>query len=59
MDFAKSATHSIPPYSLLEALVMISHAQFGELRLAQFRTDEEIEDWEYMDRNWVGEAIGF
>ena len=41
---------------------MIAHAQFGELRLAQFRRDTEIvqlADWEFMDALWVGEAIGF
>jgi hypothetical protein len=41
---------------------MISHARFGKLRLAQFRTDAdiaELDDWEFMDRLWVGEAVGF
>src|SRR3954451_650161 len=41
---------------------MISHARFGKLRLAQFRPSDEIvdlENWEYVDRRWVGEAIGF
>jgi hypothetical protein len=41
---------------------MISYKEFGKLRLAQFRPDDEIEDldeWEFMDDIWVGEAIGF
>ncbi len=41
---------------------MISHARFGKLRLAQFRRDTEIaelENWEFMDHIWVGEAVGF
>jgi hypothetical protein len=41
---------------------MISHARFGKLRLAEFRPDAEIaelDNWEFMDRIWVGEAIGF
>jgi hypothetical protein len=41
---------------------MISHARFGKLRLADFRPDAEIvqlENWEFMDRIWVGEAVGF
>ncbi len=41
---------------------MISHARFGKLRLAQFRPDAEIAElagWEFLDRLWVGEAIGF
>jgi hypothetical protein len=41
---------------------MISHEQFGRLRLAQFLPDTELtglEDWEYDDRMWVGEALGF
>ncbi len=41
---------------------MISSSQFGKLRLAQFRPNDEIvelTDWEYMDAVWVGEAIGF
>ena len=41
---------------------MISHACFGNLRLAQFRIDAEIanlDNWVFMDCLWVGEAIGF
>jgi hypothetical protein len=41
---------------------MISHACFGALTLAQFLPDAEIaelENWEFMDRLWLGEAIGF
>jgi hypothetical protein len=41
---------------------MISHARFGKLRLAQFRPDAdivELDDWEFMDHLWVGEAVGF
>ena len=41
---------------------MISHARFGKLRIAQFRPDAEIaelDNWEFMDHIWVGEAVGF
>ncbi|WZO98035.1 hypothetical protein EP7_005088 [Isosphaeraceae bacterium EP7] len=41
---------------------MISYPEFGALRLSQFRPDAEIselEGWEYEDREWVGEAVGF
>jgi hypothetical protein len=41
---------------------MISHARFGKLRLSDFRPDAEIaelDDWEFMDHTWIGEAIGF
>lgn len=41
---------------------MISHAQFGKLRLKQFLPDHELaslEDWEFMDRSFIGEAWGF
>ena len=41
---------------------MISHAAFGRLRLAQFLPDAEIaelDNWEFMDHFWVGEAVGF
>ena len=41
---------------------MIPYSEFASLRLSQFRPDTEItplEDWEYEDRTWVGEAIGF
>lgn len=41
---------------------MISHDRFCKLRLAQFRPDAEIaelDNWEFMDHMWVGEAVGF
>jgi hypothetical protein len=42
---------------------LISHDQFGRLRLADFAPDGtkviELEDWEYLNRLWIGEAIGF
>jgi hypothetical protein len=41
---------------------MISHSRFGKLRLAQFRPDAdiaELDNWEFMDHMWVGEAVGF
>ena len=41
---------------------MISHKQFGKLRLSQFAPEKDItplEDWEFMGRLCVGEAIGF
>lgn len=41
---------------------MISHARFGALRLSQFLPDAEIaelENWEFIDHHWIGEAIGF
>lgn len=41
---------------------MISHHDFGELRLSQFVPKSEIVEltnWQFMERTWVGEAIGF
>ena len=41
---------------------MISHSHFGRLRLAAFRPDESVaalENWEFMDQTWIGEAVGF
>lgn len=42
---------------------LITHQQFGRLRLTDFApaTAEifELEDWEYLDQMWIGEAIGF
>lgn len=41
---------------------MISHEEFAVLRLAQFLPAEEIQtlnDWEFLDRIWIGEALGF
>jgi hypothetical protein len=47
---------------MLSETAMIPYSEFGVLRLSQFRPDAEIselEDWEYEDRDWVGEAVGF
>lgn len=39
---------------------LISHEEFGRLRLVDFAPEvAEIEDWEYLDRLWIGEAVGF
>lgn len=41
---------------------MISHAAFGKLRLAQFLPGAEmaeLDNWEFLDHLWVGEAVGF
>jgi hypothetical protein len=42
---------------------LIPHDQFGRLRLIDFMPDAaevvELEDWEYLDRLWLGEATGF
>jgi hypothetical protein len=41
---------------------MISHSDFGKLRLPQFAAIEDIaflDDWEFLNELWVGEAIGF
>lgn len=42
---------------------LIPHEQFGRLRLVDFAPEAaevvELEDWEYLDRLWIGEAIGF
>jgi hypothetical protein len=41
---------------------MISHAEFGKLRLMQFIPESELEElqgWEYMDHLWLGESYGF
>jgi hypothetical protein len=41
---------------------MISYAQFGSMRLASFRPDvrvAELNDWEFEDHLWVGEAVGY
>ena len=41
----------------------ISYADFGRLRLSSFfpvgTEIAPLEDWEFMDCSWVGEAIGF
>jgi hypothetical protein len=40
----------------------ISHDAFGRLRLVDFLSTEHLEQlcgWEYLDRDWVGEASGF
>ena len=41
---------------------MITHQAFKKLRLNQFFPDIAVvalENWEFMDQLWVGEAIGF
>jgi hypothetical protein len=41
---------------------MLNHTKFAQLRLSQFAPAEDIallENWEFHDRLWVGEAIGF
>ena len=41
---------------------MICHDDFGKLRLAQFLPGAELQrlrNWEYEERLWVGEALGF
>ena len=42
---------------------LISHELFGCLRLADFAPAGtkvvQLEGWEYLDRLWIGEAIGF
>ncbi|HUT61539.1 MAG TPA: hypothetical protein VNA25_27165 [Phycisphaerae bacterium] len=41
---------------------MIAYDEFGRLRLAQFMPQAEIielDDWQFMGRTWVGEAVGF
>jgi hypothetical protein len=44
----------------VQDMELISHEEFGRLRLVDFsREATEIEDWEYLDRLWIGEAIGF
>jgi hypothetical protein len=42
-------------------MLLISQ-QFARIRLSQFFPAEEIKplkDWEYLNRKWVGEAVGF
>ena len=41
---------------------MLSYDEFGRLRLADFMDPDDIreeDNWEYMDRIWIGEASGF
>lgn len=41
---------------------MIAHSLFAGLRLAHFRPEAQIAElagWEFMERSWVGEVIGF
>jgi hypothetical protein len=41
---------------------MLTHREFEKLRLSQFVDASEItelSEWEYLDREWIGEAIGF
>jgi hypothetical protein len=40
----------------------VSHAEFGQLRLADFVSTHDIVQlvgWEYLGHDWVGEATGF
>jgi len=42
--------------------MMISYKEFGFLRLAAFLPEAELaelDDWEFEDEVWVGEALGF
>ncbi len=42
---------------------MLTYDDFGRLRLRDFVDDADqiavLEDWEYMDDLWIGEALGF
>ena len=42
---------------------MISHVEFGRLRLSQFLPEADIAEidggWEFQNHLWVGEALGF
>jgi hypothetical protein len=41
---------------------VIPHSRFSQLRLSDFVDPSEISqlsDWEFLDRLWVGEAVGF
>lgn len=41
---------------------MLSHDEFARLRLSQFADPSEVvqlENWEFLGREWIGEAIGF
>lgn len=41
---------------------MLTHEEFGQLRLSQFVPEKQITpltDWEFLDRLWIGEAVGF
>ncbi len=42
---------------------LIPHEDFGRLRLVDFAPDNAkvfgLDDWEYLDRSWIGAAIGF
>lgn len=41
---------------------MLSHAEFRTLRLRALAPHLEVvdlKDWEFMDRMWIGEAVGF
>jgi hypothetical protein len=39
---------------------VVEHNEFRRLRLRDFADDViDLQDWEFMDRTWVGEAIGF
>ena len=42
--------------------MLIAFEQFGRLRLSKFRSDAvlaQLENWEFQEHLWVGEAIGF
>ena len=42
--------------------MMIPYDRFGTLRLSQYLPDADIvglNQWEFVDRMWVGEAVGF
>jgi hypothetical protein len=44
------------------AVLDVSHVDFGRLRLADFVPAGdvvELDGWEYLDREWLGEATGF
>jgi hypothetical protein len=41
---------------------VVPHSRFSQLRLSDFVNPSEISqlsDWEFLDRVWVGEAVGF
>ena len=41
---------------------MLTHEKFGRLRLQDFISSAQVRaltEWEFMDRMWVGEAVGF
>jgi hypothetical protein len=43
-------------------MVLLPSQYFAKIRLSQFFPAEDIKplkDWEYLNRKWVGEAVGF